>query len=559
MLRDLTRRAWVAVGLTWVRTVCLAVAYVAVGGAVDAARAGAAREIVTRLVLATLLGALAVGCAGLAAAEPPRLQAREELAWRGRLVRAFLARDPVPGTAAGRWVSRLTDGVERVAAYRATFLGPTLAAFTAPTLVLAVMAVAVDEVVAAVLVGLIVLVPFVVSFFMRVFRRANATFRRLAAAAAGRFHETLRSLGTLRLLGATDAARDVVVRASEDLRREVSGMLRRNQLMILVNDALFSVVMITAAVTVALLRQAEGEVTAGGVLATILLATLLHEPIDKVGRSFYVGMGGRAQQQEMAPLIEGSAPAPVSAGPEGTAGPVGVELRGVEVRRGDRPVVSGVDVSVPAGGALAIVGPTGAGKSSLVAAVQGLLATSAGRILVAGREAGANDLRHLVSTVPQRPFLFTGTVAENLRIARGDATDDELWQALDRARLARDVLAMPEGLDTAAGEAGVALSGGQVRRLAIARALLSESPVLVLDEPTADLDRRTEDLVTASLRDMAGTRTLIVVAHRLRTTGWADLVLVLDRGGQVAVGPPEVLADDDGYYAVASTSEETPW
>src|SRR5690606_27158167 len=100
MLRDLTRLAWVAFGVTWVRTVCLAVAYVAVGGAVDAARAAAAREIVTRLVLATLLGALAVGCAGLAAAEPPRLQAREELAWRGRLVRAFLARDPVPGTAA---------------------------------------------------------------------------------------------------------------------------------------------------------------------------------------------------------------------------------------------------------------------------------------------------------------------------------------------------------------------------------------------------------------------------------------------------------------------------
>ena len=552
MLADLTTRCWVVIALAWLRTLALAGAFVCAGHLLDALVVG--EELpVGRLLVAFVLIGVAAAAGGLAAAEPPRVQAQEEVTWRSRLVRAVLDGDPhqVP---TGTLVSRLTDGVERVAGYRATFVAPTFAAFTAPVLVLVVLALAVDPGLAVRLALLVALVPVVVAFFMRVFRRPNARYRRTAAAVAGRFHELLRALGTFRLLDATAQGRSELARASATLEDEVGATLRRSQLMILVNDALFAVVMVTAAVAMALDGFADGLLSAGDVLTTVLLALLLHEPIDRLGRSFYVGMGGRAEQRELRRLLEVPPPPPPPQHAAAEGAPA-LTITGLSVDRGGRAVLREVNASVPAGGMLAVVGPTGAGKSTLALALQGLLPTRSGQISVAGRPQGTADLRALVRSVRQSPYLFTGTIAENLRLARPQATDEELWDALGRVHLRTEVAAMPATVHTPVGEGGTALSGGQVRRLALARALLSAAPVLILDEPTADLDRRSEHLITRALTELRGQRTLVVIAHRLETTTAADGVLVLENGAVVDAGPPGELTDRSGYYAAATATE----
>lgn len=551
MLADLPARGWLTIVLTWLRVLCLAGAYVLFGRILDALLAGAGPGPGTLLATGVLLAA-AAGAAGLAAAEPPRLQAQQELVWRGRLIRSVLDGEPhqLP---TGTVVSRLTDGVERVAGYRANFLPPTIGSFTTPALVLVVLALAVDVGLAARLAVLAALVPVVVAFFMRLFRRPNARYRRLAAAVAGRFHELLRSLGTLRLLGATGRGRTEVVAASARLESEIGAMLRRSQLMILVNDALFSLVMVTAALVLALHGLAAGALTPGAVLTTFGLALLLHEPIDKVGRSFYIGMGGRAEQRELQRLVQ--APARPARRRDWPRPGVGTMVTGLGVDRDGQPVLRDVSVAIPAGGLLAVVGSTGAGKSTLALTLQGLLEPVAGQVSIGGVAQDAAGLRAQVCSVPQQPYLFTGTIAENLHLARPQATAADLWQALSRAHLADEVAGMADRLDTQVGEGGMALSGGQVRRLGLARALLTEASVLVLDEPTADLDRRSEQLVTRTLTELHGRRTLIVIAHRLETTVGADLVLVLRDGRVVELAPPTDLLEGGGYYAAATATE----
>lgn len=299
-------------------------------------------------------------------------------------------------------------------------------------------------------------------------------------------------------------------------------------------------------------RLDAGALSGGAALSVVLLATLLNEPIDKLGRSFYIGLGGRAQQSGLQRLVAG-APAriPVPARPADTAD---LTVRGLAVTRGG---FHGVARRRPAPSRRVGARRRRAlgGREVELRRRDGRAAAAEGEIELDGAPAGRAELQAASVLVAQSPFLVSGTIAENLRLAKPEATTDELWDALRLARLEAEVAAMPSGLDTAVGESGSALSGGQVRRVAIARAVLSGAPLLVLDEPTADLDRHTENLVTEMLQELAGQRTLILIAHRLATTAWADQVLVLEEGRAVALGTPQELTEGEGYYAVATDGE----
>nr|WP_255546238.1 MULTISPECIES: ABC transporter ATP-binding protein [unclassified Nesterenkonia] len=600
-MEDMPPRAWIATALQWVRTLALATLFLALGRVLDAALN--ATDITGGLVLGAVAGAVAVTCSGIAAAVPPRLRAVEEQLWRGSGIRAALHRDPAgetagaAGQAAGKTAGRagghsggrpggrpgghagagrpgmgeadlLTGGVERIAEYRAEFLGPALAAFTAPALVLLMLGSFVDPIIAVVLLVLVLLVPVLVRFFLKRFRGPTAAYRRLAGAATAKFQEVLRSLGGLVLLGAEDAGRRSVAEAAAALRVQAVALLRRSQLMILVNDALFSLVMITSAVGLALWRFQDGAITAGDFLAVVLLTTLLYEPIDKLGRSFYVAMAGRTQQglftQTLSTPGQSTSSTPGETAAQSSAqAPAQISARATEllrledlgVDRGGERVLRGVTLSVTRGAAIAVVGPSGAGKSTLAQVLQGLIPHATGELLLEGRAADSTALQRAAVTVAQKPFIFSGTVAENLRLARPEATDDQLWEVLTQARLDAEIAAKPRGLSTQVGEDGGALSGGQIRRLAIARALLSGAKLLILDEPTADLDRRAERLVDETLRGLARDHTLILIAHRLTTTRWADQVLVLEAGEPAALGTPEELLAQSGYYAQATAGE----
>ena len=215
------------------------------------------------------------------------------------------------------------------------------------------------------------------------------------------------------------------------------------------------------------------------------------------------------------------------------------------------PVLRDISVDVPAGAMVALVGPSGAGKTTLTALVARLYDPTEGRVVIGGvdlREASMDSLRRTVGVVTQEAHMFNDTVRENLRYARPDVTDAEIWEALRAARIDGLVARLPDGLDTVVGDRGHRLSGGEKQRLAIARLLLKSPSVVILDEATAHLDSESEAAVQRALDEALTGRTSIVIAHRLSTVRDADLILVMDRGEVVQRGTHAELLAAGGLY-----------
>ncbi|MFI5875664.1 ABC transporter ATP-binding protein [Streptomyces sp. NPDC051445] len=218
----------------------------------------------------------------------------------------------------------------------------------------------------------------------------------------------------------------------------------------------------------------------------------------------------------------------------------------------DGPVLDGIDVTVPAGGSLAVVGPTGAGKSTLGYLVPRLYDVTGGRVTLDGvdvRDLDFDTLARAVGVVSQETYLFHATVADNLRFAKPDATDEELHAAARAAQIHDHIAALPDGYDTVVGERGHRFSGGEKQRLAIARTILRDPPVLILDEATSALDTRTEQAVQEAIDALSANRTTLTIAHRLSTVRDADQIMVLDSGRVAERGRHEELLQRDGSYA----------
>lgn len=229
---------------------------------------------------------------------------------------------------------------------------------------------------------------------------------------------------------------------------------------------------------------------------------------------------------------------------------------------GGPDVLRGIDLTLPPGTATAVVGATGSGKSTLASLLPRLNDAGAGRVTIDGvdlREIAPEDLARIVGVVSQETYLIHASVRENLLLAAPEASDEQLWRALASARIADAIGALPEGLDTLVGARGHRFSGGEQQRLAIARTILRNPPVLVLDEATSALDNTTEAQVQAALEQLSAGRTTLTIAHRLSTVENADQVVVLDAGGIVERGTPAHLREAGGAFArLAARSAATP-
>ena len=526
---DLPVRGHVLAAVTcgWLSAAGLCLCYLGVGRLVDRTVGGGAIGwqapglIVAGVVLA-VAGVLGQGRAS------GRGEAVAEVGVRARIHRSVLDGGPygepeeAGGPVRGSLASLATEGAAKVAAWRGGFLGELVASVTTPLVVVAVVAVVVDVVSAAALLGVVVAVPVVIGGFQRMFRASTGAYQRQSRRLAAHFLESIQGLRLLTLLGAAERRSRLLAEESERQRRATMRLLAGNQLVLLITDVVFYGALIGAGTAVALVRHGSGAISVGTALALVLISVLLTEPISVAGGFFYIGMAGRAAERQIVRALADARLRPAVPPPATGDGDAAVELAGIAAGHGDGPdVLEGLDLRAAHGEMVAVVGPSGAGKSTLLSVLAGELAPRGGTVRLSAP--GGGPARTVL--VPQRAWLFTGTVADNLRLADPAADEERLWSVLRQAHLAAEVEAMPGGLDARVGEEGLTLSGGQAQRLALARALLVDAEILLLDEPTGHIDNRSERLIIDSLRRLRGTRTVIVATHSAALIDVADRVV----------------------------------
>jgi len=297
----------------------------------------------------------------------------------------------------------------------------------------------------------------------------------------------------------------------------------------------------------------QGGLSIGGFVGFLLLVGVFYRPLDKIAaviETYPKGIAGFRRYQELLATEPDIADRPDAK----AVGHLRGDIRFTGVRFGytpERPILSGIDLSIPAGETIAFVGPSGAGKTTLLSLLPRFYEVEAGSISIDGIDIRAMtlaSLRRNIGIVQQDVFLFGGTIRENIAYGRLDATDVEIAEAALRARLDGMISELPEGLDTIIGERGVKLSGGQKQRLAISRIFLKNPPILILDEATSALDTQTEREIQASLDELSRGRTTLVIAHRLATIRDADRIVVITTDGIAEQGPHEKLLASGGIY-----------
>jgi ABC-type multidrug transport system fused ATPase/permease subunit len=301
-------------------------------------------------------------------------------------------------------------------------------------------------------------------------------------------------------------------------------------------------------------RQAiNGTLAIGDFVAFYGYVLMLTSPMRMLGIALGMAQRAVASGARVFELLdrrpELTAPADAPPLPPGAGR---VSFRGVSFGYGaGEPVLSDVDLEVEAGRTVALVGPTGSGKTTLVMLIPRLYDADEGTVLVDGvdvRTVDPTSLRSEVAVVSDDAFLFSATLRDNIAYARPEASEQQVLEAIRRAGLSELVDELPEGLDTLVGERGLTLSGGQRQRVAIARALIAEPRILVLDDATSSVDATTESRIKGALREVMEGRTTFVIAHRLSTISLADEVVVLEDGRVVARGTHEELLDDSALY-----------
>ncbi|MFM9639368.1 thiol reductant ABC exporter subunit CydD [Streptomyces turgidiscabies] len=489
------------------------------------------------LLLAAVAGGRAV-VSWLTELAAHRTSAAVKSELRGRLLERAVALGPgwLSGQRTGSLVALATRGVDALDDYFSRYLPQLGLAVVVPVAVLARI-VTEDWVSAAIIVGTLPLIPvFMMLIGWATQSRMDRQWR-LLSRLSGHFLDVVAGLPTLKVFGRAKAQAESIRRITGEYRQATMGTLRIAFISSFALELLATLSVALVAVTIGM-RLVHGEMDLYIGLVILILAPEAYLPLRQVGAQFHAAAEGLAAAEEIFAVLETPVPeSGTGAVPEG-----GVAFEGVTVRYPGRSVDAVADVSfaVEAGETVALVGPSGAGKSTLLHALLGFVRPAEGRVSVGGADLAGLDLeqwRSRVAWVPQRPHLFAGSIAENVRLARPDADDTAVRRALADAGALEFVDALPEGAHAVLGEEGAGLSAGQRQRLALARAFLADRPVLLLDEPTAALDGETEAEVVAAVRRLAVGRTVLLVVHRPALLGVADRVVRLAEAARPAQLP----------------------
>ncbi|MBC9714724.1 ABC transporter ATP-binding protein [Streptomyces sp. TRM66268-LWL] len=478
-----------------------------------------------------------------------RVRLRDELvAHLGRLGPAYLTE-----ARAGAVRTTVVDGVEGVDAYVSRYLPQLIVTLAAPPLLLAAVALIEPRALTGLVPALLLALAGPRAWDRLLARRGKEHWDTYEALGAD-YLEALQGMPALRAAGAVGRSRQRLEDRSAQLHRATVAKLRIS----LVDTGITDLAIqggTAAAALLACWAAASGATTATATYLVLLLAGECFRPVRDLSREWHAGYLGVSAADGIAALRT-AAPAVADNGKLAAEWRTPPELTFEEVEftypGAGGAALRGVRFTAPAGRTTAIVGPSGAGKSTLVGLLLRHHDPRRGRVLVDGRDASSyalSALRRGIAVVSQETYLFHATIADNLRLARADATDEDLERATRAAGVHDEIAALPDGYATVLGERGATLSGGQRQRLALARALLSDAPVLILDEATSAVDERREADIVRELLAAAGNRTVLVVAHRLAAVRHADHIVVLDGGRVDAQGDHTALVAAGGVYA----------
>ncbi|MET9843416.1 thiol reductant ABC exporter subunit CydD [Streptomyces ossamyceticus] len=489
------------------------------------------------LLVAVAMGRAVVSWLTELAAHRASAAVKSEL--RGRLLERAVALGPgwLSGQRTGSLVALATRGVDALDDYFSRYLPQLGLAVVVPMAVLARI-VTEDWVSAAIIVGTLPLIPIFMVLIGWATRSQMDRQWRLLSRLSGHFLDVVAGLPTLKVFGRAKAQAESIKRITGEYRQATMRTLRIAFLSSFALELLATISVALVAVTIGM-RLVHGEMDLYVGLVILILAPEAYLPLRQVGAQFHAAAEGLAAAEGIFEVLE----TPVPASGTGTVPPSGdIRFEGVTVRYPGRSydAVSDVSFTVAPGETVAIVGPSGVGKSTLLNVLLGFTRTTAGTVSVGGADLTVLDMeqwRSRVAWVPQRPHLYAGSIAENVRLARPDADDAAVRRALADAGALEFVDVLPAGADTALGEDGAGLSAGQRQRLALARAFLADRPVLLLDEPTASLDGETEAEVVEAVRRLAVGRTVLLVVHRPALLDVAGRVVRLEEATLSGVAP----------------------
>lgn len=456
------------------------------------------------------------------------------------------------GERTGELATTATEGIETLDAFFRDYLPALFIAALVPLLIL-LTTLPIDLLTFVVLALTAPLIPL---FMMLIGRAAGALAKQqyhVLGRLSAHFLDVMQGLNTLKMFNRSRHQFQTIRRVTGEFRTATMEVLRVAFLSALVLELLATVSVAIVAVEIGL-RLIEGRIDFANALFLLVIAPEFYQPLRTLGAKFHAGTESAAAAARLYTVLRTLPPeSPAEFVPLPAALPMDIRFEGVRFTYPgtETPALDGLSFEIRAGQRVALVGASGAGKSTAAALLLGFLRPDSGTITVGGvplPHTDPDEWRARVAWVPQRPYLFNASILENIRLGRPDAPSEAVMQAAESAGAHAFISRLPGGYDAPCGERGLSLSGGQAQRIALARALLRDAPLLILDEATANLDAETEAALESALSRLLENRTALIIAHRLKTVINADQIVVVKGGRAVQIGSHAALMSEPGPY-----------
>ncbi len=447
-------------------------------------------------------------------------------------------------------VSLAVEGVEMLEVYFARYLPQLFYSMTVPFVLFAILF-SFDRAAPSVMVASVWLIPVSIVFFMKKAKKIMRNFRNTYEEMSGNFLENIQGLTTLKLYNRDGDVSEIMAKNSEIFRKRTMKVLSIQLSSIFIMD-FFSLLGAATGILAVVNSFSQGNATLSGTVTILLLSAEFFLPMRILGALFHSGMNGVAAFENISDFICQTSSVHNNSGnaiPENIESVVFDDL--TFSYDGKRDVLKNVSFEIKKGERIAVVGSSGSGKSTIGSLILRIFEAEKGKIRINGRDIPEFDtqaLRNKIALISQQTYIFDSTIRKNLALAKSDATEEEMLDALSIADLDSFVLSLPEKLDSKTGEWGSLFSGGQKQRIAIARAILKESSFYIFDEATSNVDASSEAEIWKNIYEISANKTTLIITHRLSMIKNCDKIIVLEKGRIVESGKHEKLMENRGLY-----------